>query len=70
MKITVMLKDGGYDVLQISPEMLGKLAKSIVVNGVESVHTMSKSFEVVGILVKGNQIGERVIITGKGEETP
>ncbi|WP_127549719.1 hypothetical protein [Paenibacillus amylolyticus] len=64
MKVTVMVKNGGCENLQISPDLLGKLAKNIVVNGSEFIHTMSKSVEVVGILVKGDQIGDRVIITG------
>lgn len=68
MKITVMVKDGGYESIQISPELLGELAKRIVQDGSEWVHTMTKSYEVVGILVKGPQIGERVIITGGGED--
>ncbi|MCA4755567.1 hypothetical protein H8Z60_23870 [Mycolicibacterium fortuitum] len=67
MKVTVMVKDGGYESLQITPEMLGELAKRIVQDGSEWVHTMTKSYEVVGILVKGPQIGDRVIITGSGE---
>jgi len=67
VKVTVMVKDGGYESLQIAPELLGELAKRIVQDGSEWVHTMTKSYEVVGILVKGPQIGDRVIITGSGE---
>lgn len=67
MKITVMVKDGGYESIQISPELLGELAKRIVQDGSEWVHTMTKSYEVVGILVKGPQIGDRIIMTGSGE---
>lgn len=66
MKVTVMVKDGGFESIQISPEMLGELANRIVQDGSEWVHTMTKSYEVVGILVKGPQIGERVIMTGSG----
>ncbi|WP_156088562.1 hypothetical protein [Mycobacterium tuberculosis] len=69
MKVTVMVKDGGYESIQISPEMLGELANRIVKDGSEWVHTMTKSYEVVGILVKGPQIGDRVIMTGSGLET-
>ncbi|MCV4233333.1 hypothetical protein OHJ21_19300 [Virgibacillus sp. LDC1] len=67
MKVTVMVKDGGYESIQISPELLGKLAKRIVQDGSEWVHTTTKSLEVVGILIKGDQIGDRVIITGDSE---
>lgn len=67
MNVTVMVKGGGYESLQIAPEMLGELAKRIIQDGSEWVHTMTKSYEVVGILVKGPQIGDRVIITGSGE---
>lgn len=69
MKVTVMVKDGGYESIQISPEMLGELADRIVQDGSEWVHTMTKSYEVVGILVKGPKIGDRVIMTGSGLET-
>jgi hypothetical protein len=67
MEVTVMVKDGGYGVIQISPELLGKLANNIIKNGSEFVHTMSRSIEVVGILIKGDQIGDRVIVTGGAE---
>lgn len=67
MKITVMVKDGGYESIQISPELLGELAKRIVQDGSEWVHTMTKSYEVVGIFIKGSQVGDRVIMTGSGE---
>lgn len=68
MKVTLLLKDGGYDVVQIAPDLLGKLANNIVKNGSESVHLMNRSLEAVGILIKGSQIGDRVIITGKGKD--
>ncbi|MFU1797618.1 hypothetical protein ACM1RC_27390 [Paenibacillus azoreducens] len=67
MKVTLMLKDGGYDIVQITPEMLGVLANNIVNNGSEIVHFKNKSIEAVGILVQGKQTGERVIITGRSE---
>ena len=66
--VTVMIKDGGYASIRINPKMLELLAQRIVQNGSERVITMTKSIEVVGVLVQGQQIGDRVIITGKGEE--
>ena len=63
--VTVMIKDGGYDSIRLSPEMLGLLAQNIVQNGSERVVTMTKSIEVVGVLVQGTKIGDRVIITNK-----
>ncbi|GIO33682.1 hypothetical protein J2TS6_48230 [Paenibacillus albilobatus] len=67
MKVTLMLKDGGYAVVQTTPEMLGELANNIVCNGSETVHLMTRSVEAVGILVQGKKIGERVILTGGSE---
>lgn len=67
MQVTVMLKDGGYESLQITPEMLGELAQRIVANGSERVITLTQAYEVVGVLIKGNQIGDRVILTSSGE---
>lgn len=68
MTVTVMVKDGGCETIKITPEMLGELAERITKNGTEWVHTLTKQIEVVGILVKGSQIGDRVIITGAREE--
>lgn len=60
--VIVMLKDGGHDKMLITPEMLGDLSYNIVENGVETIHTATTSLEVVGVLVYGKQIGERVIM--------
>lgn len=62
--ITVMLKNGGYDVIKISSNMLGQLALAIKQKGSEIVHLTSGSIEVVGIIVIGNQAGDRVILLG------
>ena len=68
INVTVMIKDGGYESIRISPKMLELLAQRIVQNGSERVITMTKSIEVVGVLVQGQQIGDRVIITGRGNK--
>lgn len=67
MQVTVLLKDRGHETLQITPEMLGELAQRIVANGSECVQTLTQTYDVVGILVKGNQLGDRVIVTSSRE---
>lgn len=66
MQVTALLKDGGYEALQITPDMLGELAQRVVANGSERVQTLTQTYDVVGVLVKGDQIGDRVIIIGNG----
>ena len=67
-RINAMVKDGGYEVLDIPPKLMGELALSIQNKGSETVHLKSRSLEVVGFMVTGNQTGERVIILGGEQE--
>lgn len=60
--ITIMLKDGGYDVVLIPIKFMGELAKSIKGKGSEYIHTATRSVEVVGFMVTGKQTGERIIV--------
>ena len=67
-RINAMVKDGGFEKLLISPELLGKLAKNIEENGSEMVHLMNRSIEIVGFMVTGKQTGERVIVINGQQE--
>ena len=58
INVTVMIKDGGYASIRLSPGMLGLLAQNIMQNGSERVITLTRSIEVVGVLVRGPQIGK------------
>lgn len=69
INITVMIKDGGYQVIQILPDMLGKLAESIKNNGFEWAVLQSGPIPVVGFIVAGKQVGERLIMLGKDGES-
>lgn len=69
ISITVMIKDGGCEQTQIPIRLIGQLAKTIKAKGYEYIHTASgKTFEVVGFLVSGEQIGKRVIMLGTEDE--
>ena len=65
--ITAMLKDGGYRQLQITPEYLGQLAESIQKQGYEWVTLVKGPIAIVGFMVVGNQVGDRVIVLGGAE---
>ncbi|PWW06303.1 hypothetical protein DFQ01_103205 [Paenibacillus cellulosilyticus] len=67
INITAMIKDGGSQIVKVTPHMLRKLAVAIQQKGSEIIHMQSGSAEVVGFLVQGSQVGERVIILGKGD---
>ncbi|WP_028547215.1 hypothetical protein [Paenibacillus taiwanensis] len=69
INIMALIKDGGNETLQMPHEWIGKLAKSIVSKGSETVHVGNgKSHEVVGFVVSGKEAGQRVIMLGiKGE---
>lgn len=67
LSITVMLKDGGYSVVKITPELLGELAQAIQEKGFEWVQLLSGSIAVVGFIVTGKQTGDRVIVLGDKE---
>ncbi|MCM3272580.1 hypothetical protein [Paenibacillus elgii] len=60
--ILVLLKDGGYKNVKISPNLLGKLAESISKQGFEYITLMSGVITVVGFMVTGAQTGRRVIM--------
>ena len=66
--LTALLKDGGQEPFSVPDSMLGKLAAGIQEHGAETVHTSSRSVEVVGLLITGKQTGERVIVLGVKEE--
>lgn len=66
--LTALIKDGGQEPFAVPDYMLGKMAAKIQENGVGTIHTSSRSVDVVGLLITGNQAGERVIILGVKEE--
>jgi len=68
ISITALIKDGGDKQLQITSEMLGELSLSIKKNGSEVVQLKDKSIIVVGILITGKDMGERIIICGDYKE--
>jgi len=63
--IMAMIKDGGYEKLQVPMEWIGKLAESIKNKGYETATLASgKTVEVVGFVVTGKMTGERIIVSG------
>lgn len=64
MTFTALIKDGGYEKIQITPEMLGQLALAIHEKGSERIQLQSKVLNVVGILKASKEAGERVMIIG------
>lgn len=61
---TAVIKDGGYETVYITPKMFGELATTIQNKGSEILHFKDRSVVVVGILMVGKDIGERVIMYG------
>jgi hypothetical protein len=65
ISIMTMIKDGGYEKLQIPVEWIGKLAESIENKGHETVTMASgKTLDLVGFVVTGKMTGERIIVSG------
>jgi hypothetical protein len=63
-----MLSNGGYDVVKIPTNFIAKLAISIQEKGQEWLTLGSgRPINVVGFMVIGKQVGERVIIIGDAE---
>lgn len=66
VSIMAMVKDGGYERLQIPSDWVGKLALAIKNSGYETARLASgKTFDVVGFVVTGSMTGERIIVSGK-----
>lgn len=68
IRFTAIIKDGRYETFHISPKMFSDLVLSIQENGFESLHLKNRSVIIVGILVTGKDIGERIIICGDTNE--
>lgn len=69
MKVTVMLKDGGYDTADIPYKQVGRLADKIEKEGAAALYTASGStIHAVGFMVTGKQTGERLIVLNKPKE--
>lgn len=65
--VTMILKDGGYKLCQITPKMLGQLAVAIKEKGHETVHLVSGPIEVSGVLVRGRNMAPGIIVLGQSE---
>lgn len=61
---TAIVKDGGYEKVQITPKMFGQVALAIQEKGSEYIHLKDRSFIIVGILKVSKEVGERVIMCG------
>lgn len=64
IKFTAIIKDGGYETFHIAPELFNQVVISIQENGHESLHLKDKSVVIVGVLVTGKEVGDRIIVCG------
>lgn len=67
IKFTAIIKDGGYETFQITPEMFSDLVLSIQGKGSEIMHLKNRSIEVVGVMILGKEVGDRIIVCGDYE---
>ena len=64
IKFTAIIKDGGYETFQIEPQMFTDLVLSIQEKGSEIMHLKDRSLIIVGVLITGKDVGERIILCG------
>jgi len=64
ISIVAIVKDGGYEKLQIPSKFLSELSLLIKKNGSEIVQLKNRSIIVAGILIAGKDMGERIILCG------
>lgn len=64
IRFTAIIKDGGYETFQVEPKMFTDLVLSLQEKGSESLHLKTRSVVIVGILIAGKDIGERIIVCG------
>ena len=67
IRFTAIIKDGGYETFQVDPKMFSDLVLSLQENGHESIHLKTRSVVIVGVLVTGKDVGERIIVCGDYE---
>lgn len=69
MKVTVMLKEGGYDTVDIPYKLIGQLADKIEKEGSAPLRLANwDEIHTVGFMVTGKQTGERLIVIDKPKE--
>jgi len=64
IKFTAIIKDGGYETFQITPKMFNDLVISLQEKGYECLQLRDRSVDIVGVLVAGKDVGDRIIICG------
>jgi len=64
IKFTAIIKDGGYEIFQITPKMFSNLVLSLQEKGYESLQLKDRSVVIVGIMVLGKEVGDRIIVCG------
>jgi hypothetical protein len=67
IKFTAIIKDGGYETFHIMPKMFSDLVLSVQENGSEIMHLKDRSVVIVGMLVVGKEVGDRIIVCGDCE---
>lgn len=68
IKFTAIIKDGGYETFQITSEMFSKVVLSIQEKGYESLHLKDRSVVIVGVMLLGKEVGDRIIVCGNNYE--
>jgi hypothetical protein len=59
---TVVIKDGGFEKMKVTPEMFGELAYAIQEKGSETVRTANNNIYIAaGIFLLGKEAGDRII---------
>jgi len=64
IKFTAIIKDGEYEIFHIEPKMFSDLVLSLQEQGYEILQLKDRSVVIVGILVIGKDVGDRIIVCG------
>ena len=67
IKFTAIIKDGGYETFKIDQKMFGDLLLSLQEKGMETLYLKDRSVSIVGALVLGKDVGDRIIVCGDYE---
>jgi len=67
IKFTAIIKNGGHETFKISSEMFSEIAISIQEKGYETLHLQNRSVVIVGMMVLGKDVGDRIIVCGDYE---
>lgn len=69
MKVTVMLKDGDYDTVDIPYKQISVLSRKIENDGYVKIPTTKhQSLQIVGLVVTGKRTGTRALMLGKWDK--